>query len=447
MNPGFLFVAIESTDQPLVWSMLALAGGALIGALAVLVLVMHRRWVAPVRVLASTAEKMSQGGWEARAEVDGSPDVKLLGARLNRLAGQAQSQLRTTQLQTSNLRLLIDALPDPILLADAAERVQMVNAPAGRLLQLPPQRVMGERFISAVNDAGLIDLYDSVRRTGEPVDREMKFIRDGKRLIFQASAKRTDADGVLIVLRDISTLADTIQMKTDFVANASHELRTPISAIKVAFETLRETNEDDPPLAARCITIIDGHLGRLEEMLRDLLDLARVENADLKPHLASVRVTDWLTVSRSTWKPIADEKGVCLDYPTVDPALEFNSDRRLLDLLLKNLVENAIKFTPAGGTVCIVVSVEPKAAKLTVSDTGIGIRAEHLDRVFERFYQVDSARTGTSGRGTGLGLAIVKHAVHALQGQIHLTSTPGRGTTVTCEFPTFDPASRGSGST
>jgi two-component system, OmpR family, phosphate regulon sensor histidine kinase PhoR len=253
---------------------------------------------------------------------------------------------------------------------------------------------------------------------------------------------------VLIVLRDVSTLASTIQMKTDFVANASHELRTPISAIKVAFETLREVHEEDPTITRRCIGIIDGHIHRLEEMLRDLLDLSRVESASLKPHQAPLRVSDLLVMSRSVWEPVARDKGVKLVLPEAGTTLEFTSDRRLLELVLKNLLENAIKFTPAGGTVTLTIEARPIAARarndsgrvdsevvLTVTDTGIGIPAEHLERVFERFYQVDAARTGSSTRGTGLGLAIVKHAINALAGSVKITSAVGKGTTVCCTLP------------
>ena len=227
-------------------------------------------------------------------------------------------------------------------------------------------------------------------------------------------------------------------MKVDFVANASHELRTPIAAIKIAFETLRDVFREDPVQSERCIAVINEHLRRLEEMLRDLLDLSRVENTDLKPRVAVVKTTDMLAAIKNMMGPTARLKNVDLRLgDDASTPTEFRTDLRLLNLVVKNLVENSIKFTPAGGRVTVSVghAAHNDNVVLTVADTGIGIAPEHRERVFERFYQVDSARAGAAGRGTGLGLAIVKHAVHALNGTVTLQSAVGAGTTVMCEFP------------
>jgi two-component system phosphate regulon sensor histidine kinase PhoR len=232
-------------------------------------------------------------------------------------------------------------------------------------------------------------------------------------------------------------------MKTDFVANASHELRTPIAAIRIAFDTLHEIYREDPEQAEKCFAIVDGHLGRLQEMLSDLLDLSRVEVEDAKPQLTLLRAVDLFTPVRATLGAMAQKKLV--ELVLGDPAhddLEFVGDKRLLNLILKNLVENSIKFTPAGGRVTASLSIErepsPGRIILSVSDNGCGIPPEHLDRVFERFYQVDAARSGGAGRGTGLGLAIVKHAALGFGGKVDLQSTVGVGTTIRVTFPKLE---------
>lgn len=431
-----------------VWMLIAMLIGVVLGAAMVMIWIVRRRWDEPVQRVSRAAAEMAAGEWSARAIVDGAGPVEQLASRLNQLGEQAQLRFAALQQQAENLQSLVDALPDPVLLADESNRILMINAPAERLLQLPPQQVVGRPFLTAVNDPAIVDIFETCRRRpGErsgAVDREIRLIRRGFRLSFQAHAEPTPNGGLLVVLRDVSTLAATIQMKTDFVANASHELRTPISAIKVAFDTLRDVYQDDRSLTDRCITIIDGHLRRLEEMLRDLLDLSRVENADLKPHIAAVRTFDMVAMLRSNWSPIAREKGVELVLPEAADAIEFHSDRRLLDLIVKNLVENAIKFTPSGGKVTVTFVQRHHEGRadvlLTVADTGCGIPDEHRERVFERFYQVDSARSGAAGRGTGLGLAIVKHAVNALAGQVQLQSRVGAGTTITCVLPAIDSA-------
>jgi two-component system phosphate regulon sensor histidine kinase PhoR len=458
-DPESPLLRLSSVERP--WarlgssSWIVLIVGSLLAALLMswLAFLLHRRWIGPVRRISDTASRMASGDWSTRADLLGADELRHLAERLNQVAFQAQKQMNDLRHQRGDLQALVDALPDPILLTDPADRIRVINLPAATLLQVTPRQVLGQKLVTAVNDAVILQLYEEVaeKHRGDsgqlPVvahSREIRIARHGQRSTYQALASRTQQGGVLLVLRDISTLAGAVQMKTDFVANASHELRTPIAAIKVGFETLREVfNEDDRQQAERCLAIIEGHLQRLEEMLRDLLDLSRVESADLKPNYAPVSANELLQAHRTLWLHAAAEKGVELVFESSQPDLSFRSDRRLLDLILKNLVENSVKFTPAGGKVTVTLTRHPVGENgdpgsdiaLTVSDTGIGIPREHLDRVFERFYQVDAARSGSAGRGTGLGLAIVKHAAHALGGSVRLESEVGRGTTATVVFP------------
>jgi two-component system, OmpR family, phosphate regulon sensor histidine kinase PhoR len=403
-------------------------------------------WLLPIRHMERAAERMAHGDWEVRVQPSGTPGVQRMAENLNQLAIHAYKQLSDLKTQRGGLQALVDTLPDPILAADSRGRITLINLPAARLLSLQPQQALGQQLVNVVSDEHIVELYEALvtaggaKATGPPtiLNREIRLARNAQRFIYQAVATRAPGGGALLVLRDVSSLAGAVQMKTDFVANASHELRTPIAAIKIAFETLRDVYREDPVQSDRCIAVIDGHLRRLEEMLRDLLDLSRVESADLKPRIMSIKTSELFAGVRSTMGTVARQKGVELRLGDADsgtPA-EFSTDTRLVYLILKNLVENSIKFTQAGGRVTVSVTQAPSGnVTVTVADTGIGIAPEHVERVFERFYQVDSARSGSAGRGTGLGLAIVKHAVHALGGTIQLQSVVGTGTTVTCEFP------------
>jgi len=405
--------------------------------LAWLMIVLKKRWVGPVRHLADVADKMAAGDWAARADIAGADDPRFLAGRLNLLAAAAAKQMSDLDHQRSDLQQLVDSLPDPVLLSDPLQRVILINAPAARMLQVRPVEVLGKKFVHVVNDAQILDLFESLD-TAPMQQREIRISRGGQRNIYQGVGTRTKAGGVLIVLRNVSTMASAIQMKTDFVANASHELRTPVAAIKIAFETLNEVYQEDPETTRKCVGIIEGHLIRLEELLRDLLDLSRVETSDLKAQLSEVMVVQLFTIIRQSLGTMARQKQIVMVFEG-DESTTFGSDARLLDLLLKNLVENAIKFTPAGGKVTLSIlrrhNADSRSIELKVTDTGAGIPQEHLDRVFERFYQVEASRTGGTSRGTGLGLAIVKHAIHALEGTIDLESTVGAGTTVTCVVP------------
>jgi two-component system phosphate regulon sensor histidine kinase PhoR len=399
------------------------------------------RWVAPTRALCDAADKMAAGDWSARAHPGGSDEIQSAAAALNAVAAATSRQLAELDGRRGDLQTLVDALPDPILLADSQHRVALINAPATELLKVTPQQAIGRRLANIINDEAILGMLEPIgdEHTSEMTrHREIRVFRNGQRGTFQAVASPTKTGGLLLVLRDVSTLAGAAQMKTDFVANASHELRTPIAAIKIAFETLADVYSEDPVQTQRCVEIIGGHLKRLEEMLGDLLDLSRVEAPGVDPSLSPIDTNELFLSLRASMEPMARQKLVELafDESTEPKPEQFISDMRLLNLILKNLVENSIKFTPAGGKVCVdLIDNGDSSVSLIVTDTGIGVPPQHLERVFERFYQVDPARSGSAGRGTGLGLAIVKHAVNALNGTVDLKSTVGVGTTITCRLP------------
>ena len=420
-----------------------LSAGLLMTWLGIL---LHRRWIGPVQSLSLAADRMAKGQWGTRVQPLGADEIREFSASLNHLASQAEKQLSDLDARRSELQALVDSLPDPILLTDGAERVALINSPAAKLLALTPSQAIGKKLVGVLNDAALVALVESAASSDADagtMPSDIRLTRNGQKLTYQALATRTRGGGVLLVLRNVSTLVNAVQMKTDFVANASHELRTPIAAIKMAFETLQEVRGEDPNQTEKCLGIISGHLNRLEEMLADLLDLSRVESPDLRPSLGAVGSDELFAMVRTTMLTMARQKLVELSFERLpDAPVSFESDRRLLNLILRNLVENAIKFTPAGGRVTISLGAEQDGSTvvLSVEDNGIGIPPQHLERVFERFYQVDAARSSAVGRGTGLGLAIVKHAINALGGTVQLESKVGVGTKVRCRIPYRTPA-------
>jgi two-component system phosphate regulon sensor histidine kinase PhoR len=432
------------------WAAILSASLAAAGLLLIIASQIHTwLWLRPVRHLEDVISRMTSGDWSERAQPQGTEVVRTMAGHLNLLAAQVQKQLSDLQQQRGGLRALMDTMPDPILAADPQGRIVLLNAPAAQLLSVTPSEVLNQKLVNVVNDEQIVELYEALiaGAGGAPVanavQREIRLARNGQKLTYEAVARRMASGSSLLVLRDVSALTGAVQMKTDFVANASHELRTPIAAIKVAFETLRDVYRDDAPQTERCINVIDGQLRRLEEMLRDLMDLSRVESQENRPRVAMVKTAELLNALKAALGTLARQKNVDLrigdDDPTAPQA--FYTDSRLFNLVVKNLVENSIKFTPGGGKVMVSVrQVSPELVTVTVADTGIGIAREHIDRVFERFYQVDAARSGSAGRGSGLGLAIVKHAVHALEGSVKLESTVGVGTTITCQLPQPEPA-------
>jgi signal transduction histidine kinase/PAS domain-containing protein len=464
---------------------------ALVAGVAAMILVagafyfwVVRQWLLPSRKLVRCAEQLSGGQWQSRVRPEGAGELQLLASRLNALGAEAHKELADLDGRRAGLQALVDALPDPILLTDAARRIAMINLPAARLFSIAPAKAIGKKLVSIVTDEAIVGLIEPIGGHGidhrtdprpgadHPSDdgttgwgdgnaevpgrgkngsadpnlphlTEVRLMRKGQRLTYQALTTRTRAGGVLLVLRDVSRHASQAQMKTDFVANASHELRTPVAAIQVAFETMREVYLEDPKQMARCEQVIEGNLKRLGDILGDLLDLSRVENANLEPQFAPIVFEDLFALLETTLGPVAGEKKVNLVCAPGHPETLLG-DRRLLDLILKNLVDNAIKFTPTNGTVTVSLAqtstddgqhgLRPGVI-LSVTDSGIGIAPEFHERVFERFFQVNQGRAAGVRRGTGLGLAIVRHAVHAMGGRIHVQSNLGQGTSMICEFP------------
>lgn len=403
----------------------------------------YQAWIEPVEALVADIDRMAGGSWHFRARDPAAAELQPLAEGINHLAHQAQQQLADLRQQRRDLQVLVDTLPDPIIATDANQHITLTNAAAARLLRRTPFQLLGKTLVEIGTEPTILEMHEQALRRNplagndDYAQREIRVQRNGLNLTFQAAALRLEAGGVLLVLRDISTLAAAMQMKTDFVANASHELRTPIAAIKIAFETLREVYREDPSQIERCISIVDGQIHRLEELLSDLLDLSRVESQELKPTLAEVLPADLFRSLSSAMGTMARQKQIELvfdDSRMHRPSLR--TDPRLLNLALKNLVENSLKFTPPGGRVTVSIQSDENEVRVVVSDTGIGIPPEQVERVFERFYQVDPARSASAGRGTGLGLAIVKHAIAALGGKVQLTSQLGQGTTVSCILPT-----------
>jgi two-component system phosphate regulon sensor histidine kinase PhoR len=247
--------------------------------------------------------------------------------------------------------------------------------------------------------------------------------------------------GRILALTDITEIARTIQMKTDFAANASHELRTPLSAIRGAIETLLNIDlSDDAESATRFLGVIDRHNARLEALVEDLLALSRLESpvSEFKP-----MTVDWHRFRDeliAKWTDAVEKKQLHWEWVTPPDLREVGTNPQLIRLVLDNLVDNAIKFTAAGGHITVASRREGNDLVVEVADDGCGIPAEDQERVFERFYQVATARSGTGSeqpetRGTGLGLSIVRHAVAAMKGTVTLTSEPGVGTRVTTTIP------------
>lgn len=331
------------------------------------------------------------------------------------------------------LRRIIDGMHEGVLLLDKDGRLALMN-PAFREMLLLPSDVIGQPLLDVVRHAELKELLDRARVSKATCSGEIELSGlKPRRLLVRGTSLPGEADGLLAVFFDVTEIRRLESLRRDFVANVSHELRTPVTAVLSAAETLRGPAAAEPEAANQFLTIIERNAERLQRLIEDLLDLSRIESRELRLSPDSFALGPFVNQLASTFRERADKKRIRLAVD-VPPELKIRADRRALEQVLANLVDNAVKYCPDGAEVRIHAESLGKVVKLSVDDTGAGIEPAHLPRLFERFYRADAGRSRQLG-GTGLGLSIVKHLVEAMSGSVEVESTLGRGTSFRIELP------------
>jgi two-component system, OmpR family, phosphate regulon sensor histidine kinase PhoR len=333
---------------------------------------------------------------------------------------------------------ILDALDDGVLLLDGAGRLLIANPAARSWFGLPDdlrpglplKRVLGVPQVSA--------LAEQAAETRAPVVGNLTLVFPEPRTLALRAfplADRGPTGRFVVTMTDITQRRRLEVLRRDFVANASHELKTPVAAVRALAETLLTALPDDPEAGRRFAERIGREAERLDALTRDLLDLSRVERGTL-----DVEPVDLVGLVKEVvggYADRAEERHIKLSAE-VEPGVALRGDRAQLGLLLSNLIDNALRYTPAKGAVCVRLNAAESRAALQVSDTGPGIPAGELSRVFERFYRVDKARARQTG-GTGLGLAIVRHVAEAHGGTVRVDSELGRGSCFTVSLPLAGP--------
>jgi two-component system phosphate regulon sensor histidine kinase PhoR len=375
------------------------------------------------------ASEIAAGRLGARAHPGGNDEVAEVGRSLNRMADQLEERLTMLGRDRHQLRTMLDGMVEGVLLLDATGRIVLANpAFTGMFDALEP--VEGRRPLEVARVPVLQELIDAALATTAPLSRDIDLGVERPRAINASLAAVREADhlvGAVAVFHDVTEIRRLEQVRRDFVANVSHELRTPLTAIKGYAETLLGGALEDPPRAAEFVEVIARHAERLRALIEDLLDLAAIEQGEAPIALGSVSVREVATQAESMLRPAALNKRQDLRVLAPADLPDVLADRDRLAQVLINLLDNAVKFTPAEGRIDIGAALEGKRIVITVRDTGVGIPPGEQERIFERFYRVDRSRDRREG-GTGLGLAIAKHLTQAMGGTIEVESAPGAGT-------------------
>lgn len=354
----------------------------------------------------------------------GDPDRLLASARTR----EAEAVAARAEQERTQLAALVDALDDGVMILDRSERVLLASRAASDILGSTV--TAGRGIAEVVREHEILEAVRAARTHGT-AERQVE--RTRPRRSVRVLARALADERVLLVLQDLSSIRRLERLRSDFVANVSHELRTPIASLKAMAETLEQGAIDDPVAARDFVSRMHHEIDGLAQLVAELLSLTRVESGQDPVDPRPVRCDEILPHAVARLRPLADRAGVALrlaPLPELPPVL---ADRERVGQVLSNLIHNAVKFTPPGGTVEVAARAERGEVVIGVSDSGVGIDTDDLERIFERFYKADRSR---AGGGTGLGLAIAKHIVQAHGGRIWAESDGlGRGARLSFTLP------------
>src|SRR5579883_504635 len=410
---------------------------ALAAALAVAVaVVIARATTGPLERLARLARALAAGQLDQRITVASPDEVGQVAAAFNQMAAELQEKIEAIEEQRSEMAAILGGMADGVIIVDERDRIVALNRAAERMLEMTEAAARGRPLGEVVRQRELGALLDQPAPPASPPlialgpDRRQVQI-----VVTPVHVGHTTRR--IILLQDVTALRQAEAMRRDFVANVSHELRTPLASLRALVETLENGALEDPPATREFLGRMHAEVDSLGQMVEELLELARIESGRLRVHFDRADIGQVVAEAVTRLEPQAERQGVrlALTVPAAPVTAVVDADR--LKQIVINLVHNAIKFTPPGGAA--EVRVEPRGASvaIVVSDTGIGVSAADLPRLFERFYKADRSRASA---GTGLGLAIVKHLVQLHGGQVWAASPgEGKGTTLTVLLPVDGP--------
>jgi two-component system phosphate regulon sensor histidine kinase PhoR len=416
-----------------------------LGSMAVAAYLNARRIALKLESVSDVVSQMSAGEFDKRIPPGDRQQIEDLAASLDKTQSYLKSRVADLESSRNQLQTVLDSMVEGVIALDSDQRVLLVNAAGRRLFPFQELAAVGRPVWELVRSPQLAQWVSQSLSQSEPVGGELELKAPVPRILAVRVAGLPGAmpagpsplgpnsAGAIVVASDISQLRKLEHVRQEFVANASHELKTPLASIKACVETLLDGALDDVEIRVQFLQTINEQTERLDKLVRDLLALTRIETEERRPVLHPVVVADIINLCVNRHIRNAERKQMHLvTVPPVE-SVQVIADEEALEQILDNLIDNAIKYTNSEGTITVRWGIEESRCRIEVEDTGIGIPQAHLMRIFERFYRVDRARSRELG-GTGLGLSIVKHLVQILGGTVTVTSRLGKGSTFIVEL-------------
>ncbi|WP_066063581.1 two-component system histidine kinase PnpS [Neobacillus soli] len=389
------------------------------------------RYTKQIEAATDVAIELAKGNYRARTTADWLDETGMLGRSINRLAENLQELIKVKEMQQDRLSVLIENMGAGLVLIDSRGYINLINKGFIDIFHVKPTDFLYKLYYEVIDYEEICQIIAEVFRTEQKVSKQLLvpffierryFIVYGVPIIGANNVWK----GVLLVFHDITELKKLEQMRKDFVANVSHELKTPVTSIKGFTETLMDGAMNDKETLDAFLSIILKESDRLQSLIQDLLELSKIEQQGFKLTIQEVDLRSVLEEVITIVSGKSQQKNILLELYCKKEQVIIKGDIDRLKQVFINLIGNAITYTPTDGNVKIILLEHNEKVRIHVKDSGVGIEKEEIPRIFERFYRVDRARDRNSG-GTGLGLAIVKHLVEAHHGNISVRSKLGEG--------------------
>jgi two-component system phosphate regulon sensor histidine kinase PhoR len=415
-------------------------GGCIIAVLAAgISWVISRRISRPIEQMKKSAEQFAGGDLSHRLAAPATEEMASLADAMNQMAAQLDERIETIISQRNQLETVLASMLEGVIAVDTEERIVSINRAAARLFANEPVSCQNKSIQEVIRSPALQQFIRSALNSANPAEEDISLYQNEERVIDVKSAPLLDADrqqiGTLVVFNDVTQMRRLENMRRDFVANVSHEIKTPLTAIKGFVETLLQGKVDKTEESQRFLEIIQKHVDRLNSIVEDLLALARIEQKDEQKefNFEPVKIVGVCQAAIQLCRPRAEEKKILIDLDCEKDATAI-FDPALIEQAVVNLLDNAIKYSDSQSSITLKSHQQNFEVIISVEDHGIGIAQKHLPRLFERFYRVDKARSRNMG-GTGLGLAIVKHIAQAHGGHVSVESKLGEGSCFSIHLP------------
>jgi len=402
-------------------------------------LYISRRISRPIEEMEKGARQFAQGNLDHSLTIPDSVELAGLAKAMNEMAAELDWKVKSAFAQRNEIRTILASMVEGVIALNPNDRILNMNQAAAEILEIPLPKDKRCSLHEIIRNTTLEKLIRDSRADNLPTDGDIIYNKSSEKTLHVRCAPLKDADetriGTLLVIDDVTKLRQLEIVRRDFAANVSHEIKTPLTAIKGFVETLKHHNIKDTAEQERFLNIIDRHVIRLTSIIEDLMKLSVIEQDAMEKEITfqEVKLIDILQAAVDIYGSAAEERDITVVL-ACDPDITIEADPSLLEQAAVNLLDNAIKYSEPGGEVILTVTVSGNEVVIDFQDHGIGIMKKHLPRVFERFYRADKARSRQLG-GAGLGLAIVKHITQTHGGYVSVDSTVNKGSTFSIHLP------------